>query len=67
MPHLCLNHAADEAFNNNQMRAGIIRFALMYINFVNIFIDWLFLYRKSHNDILQGISKLDNILKVSVI
>ena len=46
---------------------GYTNFVFRGLSLIYIYIDWINLYKKSHHDILQGISKLDNILKVSVI
>ena len=55
----------DLCFDQNVR--GTLGYLFVHIRLSTLFIDWLYLYKKSHQDILQGISKLDNILKVSVI
>ena len=53
--NVCLNSDNDESFN----------FFLNILSFLSLNLDMLMIYFKSSQDILQGVSKLDHLMKVS--
>ena len=61
LPNLC----SQNTKLNKQY--GFIRLLFEYTDIISFAIICIFLYHKSDRDILQGISKLDNIMRVSTI
>ena len=66
-PNLCNLMTMSIKDLKKKKQYGLIRLLFEYTDIKSFSIDWVFLYYKSDRDILQGISKLDNIIKVSVI
>ena len=66
-PKLCTLEVQTESDKKRKIITGIIRFIISQSNIIYFALDFVLLFIKSDQDVLQGVSKLDNILKVSAV
>ena len=68
LPKLCFFD--DDDPDDEQIFSFIRGYTLFFVTqpaYLALLTDWVFLWKKRSRDFLQGISKLDNLLKVSII
>ena len=65
--HYCREYYQTGLSDKNSSFLMSEYFFLGILSWQTLIADWNILYMKSTKDILQGISKLDNLLKVSII
>ena len=69
IPNLCIFYGKEghkEPDTKEKMKS-LLELVTSLSAVLPLLTDWVFLYMKSHEDVLQGISKLDHLIKVSVI